>query len=185
MVPPPSLPPRRALTVLAAAAVAGALAAPARAADCEHTATQPTVGCPRYPLTNGAFVSGILGMIPVAMGILPFFALGANWDLRAAGRSRGAEGYWYGTGSVAIALGGIAIGLEAFSPAPCGAGSDCRLSYGLGAGALGGGALLLALAIYESSLPWPGRRAWLVPTPLLLPTEHGLAAGVGISGRSF
>ncbi len=119
--------------MLAAAAVTGALAAPAQAADCEHTATQSTVGCPTFPLTNAAFVSGVIGMIPVAMGILPFFALGANWDLRAAGRRRGAELYWYLTGCLAVALGGAAIGLEAFSPAPCGPGSDCRLSYGLGA----------------------------------------------------
>jgi hypothetical protein len=177
---------RGALALLAAAAVTGTMAEPAQAQNCSHGITKPAVpGCPSYPLQTGAFVSGLVGLLPAVIGILPFFGAGAKWDLRAAGRNRGVETYWYVTGSAAFALGGAAIALQAFSSAPCGSSSDCRMVYGLGGGALGGGALLLGFAIYESSLPPPMRQAWIVPTPLLLPTEHGLAAGVGFAGRNF
>jgi hypothetical protein len=177
---------RGALALLAAVTVTGGMAASARAEDCSHGVTKPAVaGCPSYPLQTGAFASGLVGLLPAVIGIIPFFGGGANWDLRAAGRNRGVETYWYVTGSFAFALGGAAVALEAFSSAPCGSSSDCRMVYGLGGGALGGGALLLGFAIFESTLPPPVRQAWLVPTPLLLPTEHGLAAGVGLAGRNF
>jgi hypothetical protein len=95
----------------------------------------------------------------------------------------------YTSSSLGVALGAGAITFEAVSSGTCG--KTCRFAnvsggLGLGLGALG--FVFAGFATYQRTHPgWPrrGRRAWVMPTPIAIPSIDGVAIGAGVTGVAF
>jgi hypothetical protein len=165
---------RAVLAPLVAVGVIGALPAPARA-ECA------TRGCDAMEVV--AVTSAGLG---AATNLVVLAGLGLGGASRIEPGNRDQQTFFYVTGGISLGLGALGVGLQAGARDPCPFKSTCQVSYGLGATAMALGALWIGVAIYLGSAPPRStRRAWVTPVPLVIPTEHGPTAGVGLSGVTF
>ena len=180
---------RHGLAILLGAAGLTALPSPALAAGCTDPTTHLAVACHgfTFTLTDGALVSAALGLTGAVVGVLPLFSFGGppkQSELTSANSFL--QIFWFTTGGVGLGLGALAVTLQASAADPCPSGSACRVSYGLGGASMAAGALLVGLGIYvRLTPPVRPRRAWLTPVPLLIPTDRGPVAGLGLAGLNL
>jgi hypothetical protein len=138
------------------------------------------------------FGAGIVGTIVGLSGLIYGGTLVADWSnpaFRAAnpGRRPMTLGVLYGVGIFSLALGGLAVGIQATQQADCSFPSECQGTYVVGGTSMGAGAILVALGIYVSATPQPAytRRAFILPMPMALPGARGPVPGIGVSGIQF
>jgi hypothetical protein len=93
--------------------------------------------------------------------------------------------FFISSGALSVALGVLAVAAEATVSGPCPLPSECATAYGSGAASVGGGALEIGLGIYLISSRAPRWVTALVPVPLVIPTSHGSAVGLGFAGQRF
>jgi hypothetical protein len=97
---------------------------------------------------------------------------------------RGWEIAFYAGGAVGIGFGVTAVAIEAGIERATVA--SRRTVYGIGGAGIGVGVLSLAIGIaVTATAPKRSRRALLIPTPMLLPTEGRTAMGVGLVHTGF
>lgn len=171
---------------LAAAGLCAGLPSPAQATVCSDGVDRTSCGGWHFTASDGAAVSSSFGLISGVVGLLPLLSPSGSWKFHRANRT--AQIYWFATGGVAVGLGALGVAIQA-SPLgdSCSSGDACRVNYGLGAAALGTGAVCLTLGIVLSATPAPPGAvvSRIVPVPILLRTEHGPAAGLGLAGINF
>jgi hypothetical protein len=90
-------------------------------------------------------------------------------------------------GSMLLALGGVAVGLQASVGGPCPLRSTCQIAYGFGATSLTVGVGMLVEGIVIATAPQTVRLRipFLSRAPVLVPFARGSAWGLGLAGPLY
>jgi hypothetical protein len=125
-----------------------------------------------------ALGAGVTGDCADAVGLIALLSLTNKV------RSPDTPVLFFATGGGGVALGALAIGVQA--AVGCSDVDSCRAAYGTGAAAMAVGALWIGLGFYSAATTPRGRPyAGYVPVPLVIRTERGAVPGLGIAGVGF